>query len=397
MIGALILYFLNRDNKLSFFKETSVKWYTSLQVLAIFLLPISVWKSNSINFLINDNLRSITTFMLLLIAINSKSRFNLIAKTILFSLVFVACRIIWAYKQGSFIFVEGTARVVGIGTLGSSDPNDVALALVMMCPIALAYVYIEKGAKKIVYFGVLALLIAAILYTGSRGGFLGFIGMAIPFLALVYKKQKIKFIAIITLLALSIVLFLPNQYKQRFLSIFDKQGYSYSNEKHGRIALWKRGLDSIKEQPLGIGIRNSSIGEGIQKQQEGVAGAWRVLHNAYLQIGVELGVLGLFVYLMFLFSGFVNIRKIRAVAEKTGDRVADVYACALGAGLAGFMVSSFFLSQAYYWNHYIFVALTVALKRLVVDKKLVFNHEEQKKELSMDIRKEKNKSLWQIR
>jgi len=366
MILAILGYLLSREKRLSVMKEKSWVWFFLMQVLALGLIPFSVWRGQSLDWFLETNLRILITFYLFLAAADSWKKFGALIKTIFISCFLVAIRVILAYRSGNFVFdSDGTKRVVGVGTLGSNDPNDLALVLAMAVPLGLYYWHTQKGFKKIFFGLLIGGLLSALVVTGSRGGYLGIgLGLAI-FYGCLYRKRKLKYIAVMVLLVLIAGLVMPAQYKARFLSTFDESDYTRVDERHGRVAVWKRSWKAMWKRPIGYGLKNASIAEGEQKSAEGMQGKWMVTHNSYLQIGLEIGVLGLVFFLLFLWSGFANIKKTLGLCRGPDDREYEVMACALAGGLGAFLVSSFFLSQAYYWNQYIFIALTVGLRRVV--------------------------------
>ncbi len=346
-------------------KENTMKWFLILQLMTIASVVYSVWAANTINKFIATNVRIIITFVLFASLLYNKKQVQLFVKTIYFCMFFFSIRIFLAFKAGSYIFDSGTKRIVGVGTLASSDPNDVALVMGMTIPLGLHYLIVKKGMKRIFYLGLFLSILCALVVTGSRGGLLG-LGMGtITFFAMLYRKQKAKFVGIIALLLMVAVVFLPQQYKNRFMSMFNEQEYSHTDQRHGRVAVWKRSFNAFMKRPIGYGGANSVIAEGGVKRAQGVTGKWMVIHNSYLQMGLEIGVLGLIIYLMFLKSGFDNLRY---VINKTGankDRESEVLACALIGGLTAFLVSGMFLSQAYNWNPYIYIVLAMGLKRSI--------------------------------
>lgn len=363
IIGCMLNGFNSKFNKRSLMTENSVKWYFILQAMTLLSVFFSVWASNTIGRFKETNMRITITFLVISSLLYNRHQILFFVKVIFVSLFFFALRIIWAFKSGQYIFDYGVKRIVGVGTLGSSDPNDVALVLAMAIPLGLYYMFVKRGGKRLIYAGLFVTILVALVVTGSRGGLLG-LGLGVmTFFAILYRKQKGKFIGTFVVLALAAVLFLPGEYKGRFMSMFDEQEYSHSDEKHGRVAIWKRGWAAMLQRPIGYGGGNSLIAEGAQKQEAGVQGKWMVIHNSYLQMGMDLGFLGLLIYLLFLRTGFTNAMYVLNHAVKNKDREFEVLACGLAGGLMAFMVSGFFLSQAYNWNPYIYIALTMGLKR----------------------------------
>jgi O-antigen ligase len=89
------------------------------------------------------------------------------------------------------------------------------------------------------------------LYTGSRGGFLGFLGFAVLFFLLrmgpVKKLHKGMMLIVLTL---AISLNADKINFERYIGITDlSEDYNLSNE-FGRKAIWEKGVDIFFEYPL---------------------------------------------------------------------------------------------------------------------------------------------------
>ncbi|HIH20532.1 TPA: O-antigen ligase family protein [Candidatus Micrarchaeota archaeon] len=363
-----LIFSLLEGNKGSILKEKGFRLFALLELLTAALIPFSIWPANSMDFWLNSYLKVFAVFYLILLVAADYRKFNITVIVILICSSIMAARTVAAFYDGQIIFDhDGTRRVTGISMLSSNNPNDIAVAFAMAVPLALYFYNVSKGViSKSFYAGVAAVNLLAILFTGSRGGYLGVLFGLFIFFILKYKKRKMKF-AIISVLVMAIVLpLLPSDYKARFMSSFDTNDYSYSDEKMGRIAIWKRGLASIAKEPLGSGIKNYTITEGERKREQGFTGKWLVAHNSYLQIAVELGVLGLVLYMMFLWEGFRSLKKIIVLSElPPGNNRTRLCAYAFAGSMAAFVVSSLFLSQAYYWNQYIYIALIISLKNIM--------------------------------
>src|SRR3990170_2163535 len=373
LFGALVFSFFDRQKKGFILKEKSFRLMLGLELLTVALIPFYLRPAGSNDYWINSYLKVFAVFYLLLTVAGDLHRLRIILKTIFLSCCVVAARAISAYFSGSVIYEGGTRRVSGISMLSSSDPNDIALTFATAVPIGLYLMTSSKGLWRYFYAILTFLNIAAIVITGSRGGYLGLIVGFSVFIALLYWNRKAKLISVLAMVAILAVLAVPEEYKQRFVSSFDTAGYSYTDEKTGRLAIWKRGIKSALENPMGTGIKTYTITEGERRREAGFMGRWNSAHNSYIQIAVELGLLGLCLYLLLLWTGFRNLTRAVRASIITGDRDATVCAFALSSSLAGFMVSSLFLSQAYYWNQYIFVALATGL-RIATERDAMLAH-----------------------
>ena len=171
-------------------------------------------------------------------------------------------------------------------------------------------------------------------------------------------------------------------WKERIRTMWDPQT-EYDQTAGGRTDLWKASLVLLAKRPWGVGIDNFTTAEGLS---HGGVGKWSAPHNSFLQIGVELGVVGLAIYIRMLARTLRSLRLIklsikppklpvvmrrlperqrRAPAQEM-DESGHLYqfAEALEMALWGFIIGGFFLSQAYSSMLYIMLALGIVFTRL---------------------------------
>ena len=283
------------------------------------------------------------------------------------------------YMLGEFT-VEGYRIEGGIGGM-YANPNDMALHLVMMMPIALTLGIASKStAMRVVYLLMWALFIAGIMVTFSRGGFLGLMA-ASGVLAWKLGRQYRLNVTLTSLVVGGLALLLaPGNYGIRLLSIFLPGLDPVGSSGQRREILWQSLIVTLRN-PWGIGMGNYNI---VGLRHLGT-------HNAYTQVSTELGVLGLIAYLIFIVSPF---RKLGAIERtQVSNKKMDWYyylSIGLQASIVGYMVSSFFAAVAYNWYIYYLIAYAIAFRRIYQIENNV-NGDEERPFLSDAI------SRWKIR
>ena len=122
---------------------------------------------------------------------------------------------------------------------------------------------------------------------------------------------------------------------------------------------------------FGVGPANFGVAEGTlspfaERQQFGVGVRWNAPHNSFVQVGAELGVPGLVLFVGMIANAFVVLRRAgRGNGERGGpDQVPVQLAQALTASLIGYVVGAFFLSLAYAELLYTLIALAVGVQKL---------------------------------
>ena len=132
------------------------------------------------------------------------------------------------------------------------------------------------------------------------------------------------------------------------------------------MEIWKRGIDYMMTYPVfGVGVGAFPMAEGTlalearEQRQYGRNVKWSAAHNPFIQIGAELGVLGLIAFVALLVGAFRTLSKVR----RGSPAEAAMFAQLLTACLVGFMVGAFFSSQAYASYLYMLLGLIVGLAR----------------------------------
>ena len=177
------------------------------------------------------------------------------------------------------------------------DPHMFSFYMGMTLPLAV-FLYMGSTRSRSLYLlSALSLLLADLL-TFSRGGYLGLLaGAAVA--AIIYLRNKpadqrrFSRLALGTL-SLLLLLYLVPPIKDRFLASFDLNDGS----NQGRIALWKKSLDTVIENPLGIGIGNLPlVFEPTASYRDPI-----YAHNLYLDVASEMGTPALIGLLLTLAS-----------------------------------------------------------------------------------------------
>jgi O-antigen ligase len=153
-------------------------------------------------------------------------------------------------------------------------------------------------------------------------------------------------------------------------TMFSDADYNRTEET-GRMQIWRRGVGYMLQFPvLGVGPNNFGAAEGTlspfaERQQFGRGVKWNAAHNSYVQIGAELGIPGLVLFIGMITSAFRALRRTnRRVGVIDEPHSGPELTQAITASLIGFVVGAFFLSLAYSEMLYTLLALTVALEKV---------------------------------
>ncbi len=261
-----------------------------------------------------------------------------------------------------------------LGDLVYYDANDLALVIVATIPFAIYFLSNGTGRRKLFALWALAMFMMLVVKSGSRGGFLGFAAVML-YVLLRYRAipSRTRLFAGLG----SLVLFAAvgnGAYWEKIRSIAHPQNdYNVTGEE-GRIAIWKRGIGYMMSHPvLGVGVNNYSTAEGrlSESAREALATGhgfkWSVAHNSYVEVGAEVGIPGLIIFLTLLGIVFYRLSRMRiggAYGLAVGRREMALAQMLTGAFI-GFVVCGIFVSAEYYSYLYFLVGSTVGLVKVI--------------------------------
>ncbi len=255
------------------------------------------------------------------------------------------------------MFYEATNRVYS--TLG--NPNVLGEYLLLLIPIVTAIMWTRKGIlSKIFFFGILCIATLCMLFTQSRGCWLGL--MLFAFIYVVFVNRRLIPYGILFVLILPF--FLPDSIMNRFLSIGNLSDTSTSF----RVFIWLGTLNLLKDFGLyGIGLGEPAFGLIYPFYSYSRVFAPHS-HNLYLQLLTETGIAGLIIFAWLILG--VARKSIKAYFTQPKS-FAGIMSIALLAGIAGFLLQGAF--DYVFYNYRVFlmffmiIGMTVATCRRAVN------------------------------
>lgn len=322
-------------------------WRPFLGILALIVLtlPVGVWPGNSFNFVVQTFSKELMFIFLVVGTTRSPGDVR---------------RLVWAFAFNAALldfalYKYGVLDVEKI-SLGRNE-----IAMISAMAIGLLAPLHTRGFAKLIKLALIGLMVATILFSNSRGGYLGLAAVGVAYLYLRVGGKIAVSAFMVLLLGALIYIQLPSYVKGRVDSIINyEQDYNLTAQD-GRIQIWQRGLTMIANDPLtGVGFRNFPIAEGLMHQN--VQGQpWMNAHNSPLQVAAEIGVIGLIFYITLLVRMYRASKRLRFHAAVVEHRH-------LGTGLTlafvGYVVCGFFLSQGFTPVFYILMALILAAARV---------------------------------
>jgi hypothetical protein len=323
-------------------RSREVKLVLLLVLIGLIGVPLAISPSEAWATFI-EFLKVVLMFIVMMNVIRTEGRLKALIFLGLAAGAMMSVAVLADYSAG--VFKLHGQRVEGLVGGMFSNPNDMALFLVTMVPLAVGMLLSTRGIiRKLVYAACGLLMIAAILVTFSRGAFFGLICVLLLLAWKVGRRHRLSVVACSLLAGVLMMALMPGGLTGRLASIFSGSGSEAAESAVSRWALLLRSvLVSVRHPLLGIGMgnfHNVSIRE-------------QVSHNAYTQVSAEMGMAALVIYVLLMVTAF---RRLRHVERETlsARRDSRFYYLAVGlqASLIGYMVSSFFASVAYLYYVY---------------------------------------------
>jgi len=316
--------------------------------------PSEAWKEFS-----ELVIKTVLIFIVIVNVVRTEWRMRLLWFLVIGVSIYLSIHVISDYQAGVFKIgaaETNTQRVAGAIKGLFDNSNDLALHLVTIIPLTFA-LGIEKKSlvRKLVYFPITMLMVAAVIITFSRGGFLGLITMTLVLARKLSRRNKSAALATIVLGVIFFLAVAPASYSGRLATIFDSAS-DITGSSSQRSQVLKRSIIVALRYPLfGVGVGNF---HHKSFQELGT-------HNAYTQVAAETGIAAMICYIIFLVH---PMRKLRLMEREMFERneSSRFYYLAIGlqASLAGYMVASFFAAVAYQWYIYYLVGYAIALRRI---------------------------------
>jgi O-antigen ligase len=336
----------------------------ALVAWAVVTLPLSIWPGGSVRVLTDNYLKAVAFFWLLGTIVTSTERLRKMAWTLVLCSIPLALTGIRNYLSGDVLStgVRGFYRIEGyMGGSGlTGNPNDLALMLNLIVPIAGALVFISRGTARLVALTAMFLAISAIVLTFSRAGFMTLAASFLMFLAVLMRRKSAGAAFGLLLLAVCVPPLLPQGYVQRLSTITNIEADA-TGSAQGRWRDLQAAVAVVGKNPV-IGV---GIGQDILAMNEQRGDDWTQVHNAYLQYAIDLGVPGL---LLFAWLHLRCYRTARAVEKRAGREPAHRNLTLLAAGvqvsLVAFFVAAMFHPIAYQFYFFSIGGLAVALRNI---------------------------------
>lgn len=352
-MGVAIAAYLMSDRK--FPVTPTVQWGIAFIVCAIVSIPLGFWPGGSVAVFFDLLGKSLVVFLLIASVVDTPRRLKVLLGSMMAWGTFAAVYAVIQYRSGE---LDPTGqRIAGFNSPLATNPNDLALTLNILLGLGLGLLpAVRPGRNRMLLLGALAVLVAGVVATFSRGGFITLGVVGIVWAVQAARTRGLRALGAVLLVALVFGLAAPAQYVDRLTTIFDSEADATGSSSE-RWELMETALSLIAERPLfGFGLGNSRHVTVVR------GGPDREAHNAYLKVGAEMGVAAMIVYTLFVLSAFAAARAARRrLARYPEGYEAAHMAGGIALAVVAYAIGALFSPVPYHFYFYYPAGLAVAV------------------------------------
>lgn len=325
---------------------------------AVVTVPLSYWPGGSASFLLDMYFKTVAIFWLLANAVDTLPRLRQMAWGLTWMAVPLALTGLKNFRSGVFIEANmPVKRIEGYEAGLTANPNDLALMLNVILPFTVALLAATRnGLVRTLLVAIALLQLACVVATFSRAGFLTLATICAVHLWRLIRRGRGLLAAAALGCVLTAVTVLPEGYLERLATIRDIDADATGSAQ----ARWRDTMAAMRfvtAHPLmgaGVGMNTLALNE-VQGD------TWMTVHNVYLEYAADLGLPGLALFLLLMFSCWKRARSIRRqAASMPGLGELSRLAEGIEVALLGFAVAAFFYPVAYHFYFYYPAGLVVA-------------------------------------
>lgn len=268
---------------------------------------------------------------------------------------------------GRIAYETGSHRDLEIRAPGATDGNFISAYVMMTLPFFATLFFQGRRWHKILVLISIPFVLNLLIIENSRSSILGLIAMAILSLFLFKSKTRLKIFVALVFAGILFFHLTNVQFWERQSTTFEDKDVGA-----GRLALWAGALKMMKDYPMGLGADGYKIlvfDYVPELEHVMLVKGPKTVHNTFLNVATDWGVIGLFLYLGFICHAFFVLLKIRIDAKKYPEF--DYYtlnSTALILSLTGALVAAFFQNQQYAEIIYWFCTFAICLRNMQISE-----------------------------
>ncbi|MBQ1783460.1 MAG: O-antigen ligase family protein [Gammaproteobacteria bacterium] len=351
-------------------QHESAKVIKVLIIYVFITLPLVAWPGSVIKNNLPEFVKAVLFFFFTVCIVDSQKRL----KT--FLVIFVGCQLFRVLEPLYLNATEGywgskthlgggefALRLAG-GPYDVINGNELGFVIATVVPF-LHYLVFPRGILgKIVYFGLLPLLLYAMVLTMSRGAFLAL--LVVLFFIFIRSNNKLLLVGVAVMAMIFAWGKMSDVQRERYLSLTgaDVRG---AETAAGRVAGVGHEFELAMEMPI--------FGHGIGTTPEAKfhrTGRTQAAHSFPAELIIEIGIIGLVIFAKFILTAWRNLKALTGAIGASAATSAEqlwrrdlIYTLQCVFWMYAFYSLNYWGLSQYYW--YLFCGLTVVIGRLLND------------------------------
>jgi probable O-glycosylation ligase (exosortase A-associated) len=329
------------------------RWLYLFLVVAAFVTPFAVSVNLSLHYLA-DIAKLTLLYSLIILSVRTRTQFRI------FLLVMIVGGFLWGFDAWLDPHRTG-GRLRSIGGPDSFNDNSAAAHLLPLLPIIPVFLWKAKTWWwRVACLVASPFIVNTIILCNSRGATVAVGVMGVAALVLARGRVRLLVLAIAVAGGVAAAFLVDRPFIERQLTTAD---YEEDGSAMGRIDAWKGALHLMADHPWGTGGGGFDVLSPIYIPLivEAHGGEERAVHNTYLWVGSDWGFVGLFFFMMFIFT---TLRELHRLGRRSRDELLYLECFTLQIGFIGFLVAAFFINRPYAEMLYWIAGLTGALRNI---------------------------------
>lgn len=211
------------------------------------------------------------------------------------------------YELGQFVVETNLGRYLrSYGTFGHPNILSGFLAVSLLFTLSLYYHPIKNRILRVLLFGSTLLELLGMFVTFSKSGWLGLAVGAVIFIAftVLFEKKEKRMLSVPSAYLYIIVVFiiiLGVVFKEPFLARFSGAGRLELRSTFERIMQYRQAIKLLSVHPfVGVGVGGYTLAYYTELDNSLAAYEYQPVHNVYLLVASELGIIGLALFLWII-------------------------------------------------------------------------------------------------
>jgi len=335
-------------------RETSL--VAGLLGLAAMTVPFSIWPGGSAAVLA-DYIKIVIVFLLLSHVVTTIDRLRRVAWMLTWMAIGLGLFALYNFAIGAFVD-QGANQDRLMGNEGglTKNPNDLALMINVLVPITVGlFLASTEVWQRVLLFTAIGMEAVTVVLTYSRGGAVTLAVILLAYLWKLRRRRERSWIYAGLLAAFLALPLLPSSYFERMSTITNVQA-DRTGSAQERIADMIIAGKTILANP----IVGAGMGMNMLVMRE-ARGGWLGVHNVYLEHALDLGLIGLGIFLVLLWS---CLRATAQTQEHASSPELFFLAQGLQISLIAYATAALFHPVSYHYYFYYIAGLALGARTI---------------------------------